>query len=68
VTAVINPVGKLAALISIAVAGYLVSSVLQGFHTSILGVSFDPVNTVFTGMGLLAVAGGLFAWAHLRSI
>ena len=68
VTAVINPVGKLAALISIAVAGYLVSSVLQGFHTSILGVSFDPVNTVFTGMGLLAVAGGVFAWAHLRSI
>ena len=68
VTAVINPLGKLAALISIAVAGYLVSSVLQGFHTSILGVSFDPVNTVFTGMGLLAVAGGVFAWAHLRSI
>ncbi|MGO8948908.1 MAG: MFS transporter [Ktedonobacterales bacterium] len=67
VTAVINPLGKLAALISIGVAGYLVSSVLQGFHADILSITFGPVNTVFTGMGLLAVAGGIYARIHLRA-
>ena len=67
VTAVINPLGKLAALISIGVAGYLVSSVLRGFHASILSIDFGPVNTVFTGMGLLAVAGGIYARTHLRA-
>jgi MFS family permease len=66
VTAVINPLGKLAALISIAVAGYLAGSVLQDFHASILGLSFGPVDTVFTVMGLLAVAGGIYARINLR--
>ena len=67
VTTVINPVGKLASLISIAIAGYLVSSVLDDFHATFLGLSFGPVDTIFTGMGLLAIAGGIFAWANLRS-
>jgi MFS family permease len=66
VTAVINPLGRLAALISIAVAGYLVGSVLQDFHASILGLPFGPVDTVFTVMGLLAVVGGLYARINLR--
>jgi MFS family permease len=67
VTAVINPVGKLASLLSIAIAGYLVSSVLNDFHATFLGISFGPVDTIFTGMGMLAIAGGIFAWANLRS-
>jgi MFS family permease len=68
VMAVINPLGRLAALISVVLAGYLVSTVLRGFHASILGISFDPVDTVFTGMGLLAVAGGIYARISLRQM
>ena len=67
VTAVINPLGKLAALISVGIAGYLVSSVLQGFHANVFNIDFGPVNTVFTGMGLLAVAGGIYARGHLQA-
>jgi MFS family permease len=67
VSTVINPIGKLASLISIAIAGYLVSSVLDDFHATFLGLTFGPVDTIFTGMGLLAIAGGIFAWANLRS-
>jgi MFS family permease len=67
VTSVLNPVGKLASLLSIAIAGYLVSSVLDGFHATFLGLTFGPVDTIFTGMGLLAIAGGIFAWTNLRS-
>ena len=66
VTAVINPVGRLAALISVALAGSLVSTVLHGFHASILGITFGPVDTVFTGLGVLAVIGGLYTRVSLR--
>jgi MFS family permease len=68
VMAVINPLGRLAALISVAVAGYVVSTVLRGFHVRVLGIPFGPVDTVFTGMGLLAVFGGLYARASLRDL
>lgn len=68
VTAVINPLGRLAALVSVVLAGSLVSTVLHGFHATVLGVSFGPVNTVFTVLGLLAVAGGIYTRVTLRDI
>lgn len=66
VMAVINPLGRLAALISVVVAGFLVGVVLHGFHASVLGITFGPVDSVFTGMGLLAAAGGIYAHLSLR--
>ncbi|MGZ3676315.1 MAG: hypothetical protein ACXVCO_18585, partial [Ktedonobacterales bacterium] len=38
-----------------------------GFHATVLGIRFDAVNVVFSGMGLLAVAGGIYTRIHLRS-
>jgi MFS family permease len=68
VTAVINPLGRLAALVSVVLAGSLVSTALRGFHATMLGLTFGPVDTVFTGMGLLAVAGGIYARINLDSL
>ena len=68
VTAVINPVGRLAALLSVALAGSLVSTVLHDFHASLLGISFGPVDTVFGGFGLLAVLGGIYTRVSLRDM
>jgi MFS family permease len=68
VMAVINPLGRLAALISVVLAGYFASTVLHNFHTDLLGISFGPVDTVFTGMGLLAVIGGIYARISLRKM
>jgi MFS family permease len=68
VMAVINPLGRLAALLSVVLAGYLVSTVLHGFHANVLGVSFGPVDSVFSGMGLLAVAGGIYARISLHEM
>ncbi|HEX6556222.1 MAG TPA: MFS transporter [Ktedonobacteraceae bacterium] len=68
VTAVINPVGRLAALVSVVLAGSLVSTVLHGFHANVLGISFGPVDTVFTGLGLLAVTGGIYTRVSLRDM
>jgi MFS family permease len=67
VTAVLNPVGRLAAMVSVVLAGALVGTVLHDFHASVLGIEFDGVNVVFTGMGLLAVAGGFYTRIHLRT-
>ncbi len=68
VTAVINPLGRLAALLSVALAGSLVSTVLRGFHASVLGIALGPVDTIFTGMGLLAVIGGIYTRVSLRDM
>jgi MFS family permease len=68
VTTVINPLGRLAALLSVALAGALVSTVLRGFHASVLGIAFGPVDTIFTGTGLLAVIGGIYVRVSLRSM
>ncbi len=67
VMAVLNPTGRLAAFISVVLTGALVSTVLAGFHADVLGIHFGPVDTVFTGTGLLAVAGGLYVWRALAS-
>lgn len=68
VTAVLNPVGRLAALVSVILAGYLVSTVLRGFHASVFGITFDAVNVVLSGTGALAVLGGIYARISLRDL
>jgi len=65
VTSVINPLGRLAALLSVVLAGVLVSVVLRGFHASALGLTFTPVDTVLGGMGALAIIGGLYTRKNL---
>ncbi|HEY7974324.1 MAG TPA: MFS transporter [Ktedonobacterales bacterium] len=67
VMAVINPVGRLAAFFSVVLAGALVSTVLAGFHATFLGIHFGAVDTIFTGTGLLAIAGGIYARRSLAN-
>lgn len=67
VMAVLNPAGRLAAFVSVVLTGALVSTALAGFHATILGIHFGPVDTLFTGTGLLAVAGGVYAWRTFAS-
>ncbi len=49
-------------------AGAIVSTVLRGFHATLLGLSLGPIDTVFTATGLLMLAGGLYAMVNLRDI
>jgi MFS family permease len=67
-TAVVNPVITLASLISIALAGYLDSTVLAGFHATIYGLTFGPVDTIFAVAGVLVLLGGLYAMVMLRGV
>ncbi len=57
---------SLASLGSIIVAGLLDGTLLRGFHARVLGLAVGPIDTIFTGAGLLALAGGLYAARNLR--
>lgn len=68
VMAVILPMINLASIISIALAGVLASTLLHGFHATLLGVTFGPIDTIFTGAGVLVILGGLYAAVNLRGV
>ena len=68
VSALLMPAISLASLLSIGLAGLLVSTVLRRFHATVLGVTFGPIDTVFTVTGLLTLAGGLYAMIGLRGV
>lgn len=68
VMAVINPVSALMAIVSVAVAGTLASTVLRGFHGAVLGLALGPIDTIFTGTGLLVIMGGIYAMVRLHGV
>lgn len=67
-SAVLTPLMTLASLVSIALAGYLDSTALHGFHAAVLGVQFGPIDTIFLAAGILVVLGGLYAMVALRGV
>jgi MFS family permease len=67
VMAVLNPVITAASLASIALAGYLASTALHGFHARVAGLELGPLDTVFGVAGLLIVVGALYAAIALRA-
>jgi hypothetical protein len=63
--AVFNPVNQLASMASVAVGGWLASTVLQGFRTDLAGIAFTRIDTIFTVSGLLIVVAGIYAFVAL---
>jgi MFS family permease len=68
VSAVLTPLMTGASLASIALAGYLDSTLLHGFHAAILGVQFGAIDTIFLAAGVMVVLGGLYAMVALRGV
>jgi len=68
VAAVLAPMMSAASTFSIALAGYLASTVLRNFHVIAFGIAFGPIDTIFTCAGLLAVIAGLYAMVSLRGV
>jgi MFS family permease len=66
VSGVFMPLTTSASLIGLALAGYLASTVLVRFHAQVAHVQFGPIDTIFTGAGLLILAGGIYALVALR--
>ncbi|HEU5379357.1 MAG TPA: MFS transporter [Ktedonobacteraceae bacterium] len=62
----LNPVGVLATLISVSLAGYLSSDLFANIHGSLLGFVFGPIDTIFTLSALLFLISGFYALVRLR--
>lgn len=65
--AVFNPVILLASLLSATLGGYL-GTALSDLHIAVLGLSFGPLDTIFSGVGLLAIAAGVYVIVTLRHV
>ena len=68
VAALLNPALTLVTMLSVAAAGYLYSTVLQSFHATLVGITFGPIDTIFTVTGILVFVGGLYAMVNLRGV
>jgi MFS family permease len=68
VSAVFSPLVQLSAIISMALAGYLASTVLRQFHLVIAGGTFGPYNTLFAIGGVLFLLSGVASIVPLRDI
>ena len=65
VSAVLSPLQQLASIVSMVLAGLLASTVLRGFSTKFIGLSFGPYDTVFAAGGALLLLAGLATIAPL---
>ena len=48
---VFNPINQMASMLSVVVAGWLASTVLQNFWGSLGGLRFGPIDTIFAVAG-----------------
>jgi MFS family permease len=65
VSAIINPASALMQVLGTALVGFLASSVLLHFHAQALGMTFGPIDTIFTGGAVLALLGAVYALLRL---
>jgi MFS family permease len=68
VSAILSPAFSLASLCSVALAGFLASTVLHGFHAAVLGLSFGPIDTLFSATGVLELLAGAVALVSVRRL
>jgi predicted MFS family arabinose efflux permease len=68
VSAILSPAFSLASLCSVALAGFLASTVLHGFHAAIFGITFGPIDTLFSATGGLELLAGIVALLSFRRI
>jgi MFS family permease len=68
IVSIIQPAATVSSLLSIAVSGYLASTLLVDFHTRLLGITLGPIDTIFTVAGLLALISGLYSLTSLGRV
>ncbi len=67
ISSLFNPLSTVASIAGAGVAGYLASSVVQGLHIILFDLSFGPIDTIFSGAGLLIFLGGIYALWQMRA-
>lgn len=65
VSATIGPLQHTASILGMLLAGVLYGTSFQDFEGHILGMQIGPLDTIFTGVGILCLIGAAFARANL---
>jgi MFS family permease len=65
---VIITIVTLSVLVSTALVGYLASTLLHDFHAKFLGLTFGPIDTIFTVWSLFSLLAGIYAMVNLRGL
>lgn len=68
VSALFSPLQQASAVVSVAVAGALASTVLAGFHARVAGLTFGPYDTIIAVSGLLFIAASLAVIRPMRDL
>ena len=68
VEAAFTPLIIASQMVSVTIAGYLTGTVLNGLHATFLGMVFTPVDTIFTGAGILVVCAGVYGLMAMRGV
>jgi len=68
IISLLTPLTQLAAILSMAAAGFLASTTLRDLHLEVAGVTFGRIDTIFLVGGVLTVAGALWAAMRLREV
>jgi MFS family permease len=67
VTSVLLLASRLAALVSVSVAAWLATTVLDGLDAHVAGIHFGTIDTIFLTVGVIIVMTGLWAARSLRT-
>jgi MFS family permease len=67
VTSVLLLTTRLAALVSVSVAAWLATTVLDGLDAHVAGIHFGTIDTIFLGVGVVIAMTGLWAARSLRT-
>jgi MFS family permease len=65
VMSILNPITVLASLLATPLAGYLAGSLLLGWHASLFGQAFGPLDTILLGAGLMILLAGIYLFQSL---
>lgn len=68
VNAILNPLQSVADLLATVLAGYLAGSLLENFHATAFGITFGPIDSLFSIAGLMILSGGIYALLSLRHL
>ncbi len=68
VEAVLTPTMTLSALLAVAIAGWLDSGALASMHLVLAGLTFGPIDTIFSVAGVLTFLAGVYTLIALRRL
>ncbi len=62
----LNPIINVTSIVGAVIGGFVYSTLLRNFRSSLFGIGFGPLDTIFLVIGTCALCGGLYAMVNLH--